>query len=139
MPAAPLTAVLEGGIAAVFQHLMNSVIFEIDEPDMGASWREMIVAARKEMEAEELPEPTCRDQEEWDLEIQELSDSILWDADYESGDLYLDRPPEEARELRREMGVSEDYFAGVADDLTEEQTKAKAAELRELCAAVVGQ
>ena len=138
MLAAPLTAVLEGAVVAVFQHLINSVIFEIDEPDMGTSWRKMIVAARKEMEAEEVPEPTCQDQDEWDIEIQELSDCILWDADYESDDLYLDRPPEEARELRREMGISEDYFAAVADDLTQEQTVAKVAELRALCAVVAG-
>jgi hypothetical protein len=138
VPAVPLTAVLEGAIAAVFQHLMDSVIFEIDEPDVGNSWREMIVAARKEMEGEEVPAPTCHDQEEWDIEIQELSDCILWDADYESDDLYLDRPPEEARELRREMGISEDYFAAVADDLTQEQTVAKVAELRALCAVVAG-
>jgi hypothetical protein len=136
--AVPLTAALEGAIAAVFQHLMNSVIFEIDEPDVGNSRRKMIVAARKEIEAEEVPEPTCEDQEEWDIEIQELSDCILWDADCESGDLYLDRPPEEGRELRREMGVSEDYFTTVADDLREEQARVKVAELRELCTAVVG-
>jgi hypothetical protein len=138
VPAVPLTAVLEGAIAAVFQQVVNCVIFEIDEPEVGNSWRKMIVAARKEMEGEEICDPACEDQGEWDIEIQELSDCILWDADYESDDLYLDRPPEEARELRREMGVSEDYFAAVADDLTEEQTEAKVAELRSLCAAVAG-
>ena len=136
--AVPLTAVLEGAIAAVFQHLMNCVMFEIDEPDVGNAWRKMIVAALKEREAEEMPELTREDQDEWDIEIQELSDSILWDADYECDDLFLDRPPEEARELRREMRIPEDYFAAVADDLTEEQTEARAAELRALCAAIAG-
>jgi len=69
VPAVPLTAVLEGGIAEVFQHLMNSVIFEIDEPDGGTKWRESITAALREMEAEEVPEPACKDEGEWDIGI----------------------------------------------------------------------
>ena len=138
VPAVPLVAVMEGGIAAVFQHLRNSVIFEIDEPDMGNPWRKMIVAARKEMEVEEVPEPACKDQEEWDFEIQELSDYVLWDADYECDDLFLDRPPDEARELRDAMRIPDDYFAAIADDLTERRIEAKLAELRAVCVAVIG-
>jgi hypothetical protein len=68
-----------------------------------------------------------------------LSDSILWDADYECDDLFLDRPPEEARELGLEMDIPEDYFTAIAEDLSEEQAHVKVAELRKLCAAVVGQ
>lgn len=138
-PAVPLTAVLEGGIAAVFQHLRDSVIFEIEEPDVRTSWRKMIAAALKEMEAEDVPEPTCEDEDEWDIGMQELSDCILWDADYADGHLYLDRPPEEARNLMDEIWIADDYFAAIAEDLTEEQAEAKVAELRVLCAAVVRQ
>ena len=137
-PAVPLTAVLEGAIAAVFQHLWDSVTFEIEEPDVGTSWRKMIAVALKEMEAEDVPKPTCEDEDEWDIGMQELSDCILWDADYADGDLYLDRPPEAARELMDEMWIADDYFAAIADDLTEEQAEAKVAELRALCAAIVG-
>jgi hypothetical protein len=139
VPAAPLTAVLEGAITAVFAHLKNSVTFEIEESEMGTLWRQMIVAARKEMKAEEIPEPTCRDLDEWDIEIHELSDCILWDADCECEDLFVDRPPEEAKELKRETGVSEDYFAAIADDLTEEQVGHKIAQLRRLCREIIAE
>jgi hypothetical protein len=116
VPVVPLTAVLEGGIAAVFQHLRNSVRVEIDMPELGTSWREKIGTTLREMEGEDVPVPTCEDEDEWDIGILELSDTILWDADYEDGDLYLDRPPEEAGELRKEMRIPDDYFAAVADD-----------------------
>ena len=46
-----------------------------------------------------------------------MSDCILWDADYESGDLFLDRPPEEAKELRKEMRIAEDYYPALARQL----------------------
>ena len=139
VPVVPLTAVLEGAIAAVFQHLRDSATFEIEEPAVGTLWRKMIAAALKEMEAEGVPEPTCEDEDEWDIGMQELSDCVLWDADYADGDLYLDRPPEAARNLMAEMWIADDYFAAIAEDLTEEQTEAKVAMLRALCAAVVRQ
>jgi hypothetical protein len=85
------------------------------------------------MEAEEIPEPTCADPDEWDIEIQEVSDCILWDADYESDDLFMDRAPEEARELRREMRIEDDYFVAVAEDLTDQQAGDRVVELRRVC------
>ena len=117
----PLTAGREDGVAAVFQHLRNRIAFEIEAPDMGAAWRQTIVTARKEMEADELPEPTSDDPDEWSIEIQKLSDCILWDADYEDDELYLDRAAEEARKPRREMDIEEEYFDAAMEDLTDEQ------------------
>ena len=40
-----LTSVVEGAIAAVFQSLKDSIIFEIDEPGFGTYWRELVIAA----------------------------------------------------------------------------------------------
>ena len=138
VPAVPLTAVLEGAIAAVCEHLRDCVTFEMDEPDMGTEWRKLIAGALRAMEAEDVPEPTCADKEEWDIAIQELWDCILWDADYEDGNLYLDQPPDLAMELRSQMRIPDDYFAAIADDLTEDQALARVAELRAVCAGVVG-
>ena len=138
VPMVPLTAVLEGAIAAVFEHLRDCVACETDEPDIGTDWRQLIVAARREMEAEDIPEPTCDDPDEWDIEIQELVDRVLWDADYEFEDLFMDGPPEMTQALRREMLIDDNYFAAIADDLTEAQASARVAELRAVCAGVVG-
>jgi len=131
-PAVELTAALEGAIAAVFEKLREIVMFEVDEPEMGTSCRDLVVAARQAMEGEEIPRPTCRDHEEWDFQIQELADAILWDADYEDGYLYLDRPPEEARALRMLTRVSEEYYLFVPEDLSDEAAKRQLAELRSL-------
>jgi hypothetical protein len=132
VPIVPLTAVLEGGVAAVFQHLRNCVTFEI-ETDAGTTWRQMIVAARREMDGEGIPEPTCADSEEWGYEIEELADRVLWDADYEFDDLFMDGPPEFTRALRREMRIAEEYFDAIAEDLTDEQARDRVAELRRVC------
>ena len=129
-PVVELTAALEGGIAAVFEKLRDIVTLEIDEPEMGTSSRNLVVAARQAMEGEEIPSPTCQDRDEWDFQIQELADAILWDADYEDGYLYLDRPPEEARALRALTRVSEDYYIFVPDDLSDAVAERRLAELR---------
>jgi hypothetical protein len=138
VPVVPLTAVLEGGIAAVFHQLQHSVIVELENPELGTTWREMVAAARNEMEAEDVPEPTCEDEDEWDIEMEELADCVLWDADYECDDLFLDQPPEKAKAMRKETGITEEYFTAIADDLTGEQAKARFAELQELCRRVLG-
>jgi hypothetical protein len=77
--------------------------------------------------------------DEWNIEIQELSDCILWDADYESDDLLMDRAPEEARELRREMDIDDAYFDAVTEDLADQQAGDRVAELRKVCEGVVGE
>jgi hypothetical protein len=139
VPTVKLTAVLEGAIAAIFEELRNMVAFEVDEPDFGTFWRELIVAAREEMGGEEIPAPNCDDPEEWDIEIQEVSDCILWDADYESGGLYLDRAPEESQAHREMAGIDQDYYLAIADDLEDEQIQDALRETRGLCCSVLGE
>lgn len=79
VPIVRLTAVLEGAIVAVFEHLKNKFALEIDAPEVCTSLREFAVAARTEMEAEEIPEPTCDDLGEWETEVAGLAEAILWD------------------------------------------------------------
>jgi hypothetical protein len=131
-PAVELTAALEGAIAAVFEKLREGVMLEIDEPEMGTSSRDLVVAARQAMEGEEIPNPMCTDRDEWDFQIQELADAILWDADYEDGYLYLDRPPEDAQALRMLTRISEEYYLFIPDDLTDAVAERQLAELRSL-------
>ena len=99
VPVVDLTAVVEGAIAAVFKHLKNSIVFEIDEPESRTNWRALVVAARKEMEGEHIPPATCNDIKEGEIEVEELADRILWDADYEDDYIYMDHPPEKTQWL----------------------------------------
>jgi hypothetical protein len=133
VPPIDLTAVVEGAIAAVFQHLKYQIIYEIDVPELRSSWRELVVAARKETEGVDIPAPTCVDAKEWDFEVEQLADRILWDSDYEDGHLYLDQSPEKSQWLKYMTRIPDYYFMAIADDLTDDEAKAQIKELRKLC------
>jgi len=132
-----LTSVVEGAIAAVFQSLKDSIIFEIDEPEFGTYWRELVIAARKEMEGEDIPAASCTDIEEWDLEVEELSDRILWDADYECGPLFMDHPPEMTQWLKDMARIPDNYYTTITDDLTDEEASLTIKELKKLCDSII--
>ena len=132
-----LTAVVEGAIAAVFQQLKDSIIFEIDTPEFGASWRELVVAARKELESEDVPAPTCTDIEEWDLEVEVLTDRILWDRDYEDDRTYADHPPEITQWLKYMTRIPDNYYTAIADELTDEEAAATIKKLKKLCDSMI--
>ena len=96
-----LTAVVEGAIAAVFEHLRNCIRVELDEPEHHTQWREKVVSARNETDDEKIPSPDCDDFEEWGSEIEILSEHILWDADYDDDFLFVDDSPEKSKILKR--------------------------------------
>jgi hypothetical protein len=132
-----LTAVVEGAIAAVFRHLKDSIAFEIDTPEFGTDWRELVVAARREAEAEDVPAPTCTDVNEWEFQVDGLSDRILWDADYESGPIFMDHSPEMTQWLKSMARIPDNYYTAIADDLTDEQATATIKELKKLCDVII--
>jgi len=139
VPPIDLTAVVEGAIAAVFKHLKYQIIYEIDEPESRSNWRELVVAARKQTEDEikGIPDPTCIDTKEWDFEVEGLADRILWDADYEDGDIYMDHPPEKTQWLKYMVMISDDYYTAIADDLNDEEAQGTIRELQKLCNSVI--
>ena len=132
-----LTAVLESGIGAVFKHLYNRITYEIDVPELGSIWRELLVAARNEMQAEEIPDITYEDFGIWDLEVDELANAVLWDRDYEDGDIYMDHPPEKTEWLKYMAMIPDNYYTAIADDLTDEEAQVKIKELSKLCNSVI--
>ncbi len=136
VPICKLTAVVESAIAAVFGHLKTVVILEIDEPEIQSNWRKMILAVRREVGAENLPDEDCEDEQEWLIEIEELSYLILWDADYEDEDLYIDKPPEEAQRLKDFMRMRDDYFLEVPEDLKPKEIEIRLTELKSLCRSI---
>ena len=136
VPSVELTAVVEGAIAAVFEHLKTLIVVEIDMPELGARWREMVVTVRKEAESEDIPLPTCKDLKEWDIEVESLAEAILWDADYDDDHIYMDHPPENSKWLRSMARISDNYYQSIVDDLDEPDIETKIAELRKLCRSI---
>ena len=136
VPMRKLTAVVEGAIAAVFEYLKMAAIEEIDEPEIKSDWRKAILAARRQAGAEELPKEDCKDEDEWLIQIEELSYLILWDANYEDEDIYVDRPPEEAKILKDFMRIRNDYFIEVPEDLKPKELETKLTELKNLCQSI---
>ncbi len=137
VPPIDLTAVVEGAIAAVFQHLKYEIIYEIDVPESRSNWRELVVAARKEEQVGDIPEPTSTDTEEWDFQVERLIDCILWDRDYEDDHIYMDHPPEKTQWLKDMARIPDNYYTAIADDLTDEEAQAQIKELRKLCDSII--
>lgn len=52
----------------------------------------------------------------WELLVNELCDSILWDRDFEMADGFLDLDPGVSRQRRRLLGIDDEYFTTVAPD-----------------------
>jgi hypothetical protein len=133
VPTPAHTAHNEATIAAVFQHVRQSVLVEIetqDEPesaDHATYWRGLVLAACREISDEwdhPLPAATCDDAAEWELLVECLADQVLWDADYEMGDQFLDADPDAGRELLKKMRIAEDYYLAVAPDPTAAEVQA---------------
>jgi hypothetical protein len=70
--------------------------------------------------------------------MQELSGGVLWDGDYQDAQLYVDFPPEKSKELRGMMGIPDDYYMALAEELSDQEAKAKIEELRKLCDVIIG-
>jgi hypothetical protein len=132
-----LTAVVEGAIGAVFQHLKYMIVFEIDMSEATTYWRELVVAARKGADVEDVPSPTCADVDEWELEVEGLSDCILWDRDYEEDHIYVDHAPEKTQFLKYMARILDDYYTAIADDLTDKEAAATLKELKKLCNSIM--
>ena len=70
------------------------------------------------------------------LLIEEQSYLILWDYDFEDEDLYIDKPPEEAKKLKEFMDVKDVYFLEIPEDLNQKEIETTLSELKSLCRSV---
>jgi hypothetical protein len=129
-PVVELTADLEGTIAAVFENLRGQLEAELEE-DGGQDIRRMIVAARREMQGEEIPDPACPDEERWQDEIQALRDAVLFDdEDYELTGTFKGLDGERAAEMKKFLAVDDRYFGDTVHDLRGSEIRARIRELR---------
>jgi hypothetical protein len=140
LPAPRHTAANEGAVAAVFamvrQALEQEVLFADDKTTPSHEARSLLLAAAADAERppEGLPALAVRDLEEWEWVLEAVQDRILWDADYEMGDVLLDQPPELSRALRSLTGIEPDYFTAVP----REPDKAELVAVRRALARLVG-
>ena len=137
-PAPELTASIEAAAAMVFRHAAGMVAMELNEPvekAAGPSWRELVLAACRDAGIEDLPDVPATDDnpDEWALLVDCLEDRVLWDNDWEMSE-FLDVDPDVGRRMRRELGISDDYFVAVPPDPTDAQVERLLGELRELTA-----
>ena len=132
-----LSAVLEGAIAAVFEYIKDEITFEIDRPESNSNWRNLVTAATKEIGAEYIPEVTCTDLDEWEMEVDRVTKAILWDLGYYDTVLCINFPPEKSKQLRDWVGISDDYYMTISDDLTDAEAQVKIKELKNLCKSII--
>lgn len=133
-----LVAVNEAAIGSVFEHISFCIDQELHfNPDQ-QNWRQLVLDACHESfvtdrtdfgggdeDAEDgescIPvSASDSDKGRWATAIEMLADRILWDRDYQMMGDFLDEPPEKAAMLRQILGIDDEYFATVANDLTSE-------------------
>ena len=121
-PMPKLTAVLEAGVGAIYQAIRVMVEMEIDQLAEGhesPTWRELVVAACREQGIEELPDPESEDLDEWEVLVDSLAASVLWDEDWRDNENLLDVDPKAGRALKELLGIDEDYYVAVPPDPTD--------------------
>jgi hypothetical protein len=118
VPAPPLTAATEGALAVIFVQVREWLL-EIELTDNDPTdCRRLILAAIGDSVGRDypLPAPTDADPDEWEMLIDEIEARLFWDADWEMGDVFLDRSPDEVRPEMAMHGIDDDYFTAVPDD-----------------------
>lgn len=126
----PLTAVNESCIAGVFNMVSDLVSMEIEEGF--CSIRKLVAQTHSETLNNKI-NPKSNDLEEWHLGIISLSESILWDADYDEEAQIADLPPDEAKEVKSKIRTSDDYFAAIPVDLNEQEILKTTDRVYKLC------
>jgi hypothetical protein len=136
----PLTAILEGAVASVYQQIQNMIAWELDDADDDdedsgggglnerPTWRETAATAGRELGIEDPPDPDDMDLDHWNLLVECLSDHVLWDKDWEMLD-QLDADPDAAERAKDELGIDPDYFVAVPADPSDAQVEQLLADL----------
>ncbi len=100
------------------------------------SWRQRVLEAfhmtlqsegsEEALEAWQTGEifPRCaadREMARWEMVIESIADTILWDRDYEMSESFLDAAPELAKQRRELLGIDDEYYTAIAPDPTVDQ------------------
>jgi hypothetical protein len=136
---------LEATIAAVYRELWSLTAAEIDDLELGTTFRERIVTAVRERASEcgydpaWIPDPTSTEERTWLEQIGRLQAEILEDADDLTAESVADLPGHYAREIRQILGISDEYLLTIPDDWKDEQIRQQTTELHALLRSVAGE
>jgi hypothetical protein len=135
-----LSAVNEATVAALFAHVERNLTIELDDAaDADLStlidcyyWRRLLVAGQGEPNDEFYMEVNSRDLSDWAILIEGYQDHILWDADWDMPELFLDVDPAICQLRKDFLGIDDDYYTFPAPDLHDADAPALFAGLRQL-------
>jgi hypothetical protein len=97
-PMPKLTAVLEAAVGAIYESIRIMVEIEVDQPaedQEQSSWRELVLTACQQRGIDDLLDPESEDLDEWEVLVECLADTVLWDQDWK--DSQTRAPASEAR------------------------------------------
>ena len=137
VPAPVLTAANESAIKAVFIEIGAYIDVEIDEEAMGTSdsfeLRRLLLAAVKDSpDLTRLPKVTSRKRESWRFLLEGIEEHFFWDADFEMDGLILDLPPENSRQIMKDLQIHDEYFLSTPNEPKPKELKAARDVLKDL-------
>ncbi len=142
VPAIEPALPLEAAIVVVYGELWVLVSIEIYDPQAGGMWRQLVVQAVKESAAEHaydpawVPDPASTDEGLWLERISGLQREILEDTNQAAVESVADLPGNQAREIRKILGISDEYALMIPDDLNDRQIEQRLTELHRLLGSV---
>jgi len=143
VPAIEPALPLEAAIVGVYGELWVLVSIEIYDPQAsGTVWRQLVVQAVKESAVEHahdlawVPDPASTDERLWLERIAGLQREILEDTDEVAVESVADLPGNQARAIRKILGISDEYALMVPDDLNDRQIEQRLTELHRLLRSV---
>jgi hypothetical protein len=141
-PAPELSAVNEASVGAIFALLRRNIVIELDEandphvsPEFDVYyWRRLIAACQEPPGSDEAfyLEVESADLDEWEILIECLGDRILWDADWDMPELFLDAEPATSRARRKRLGIDRNYFITPAPDPRDKEVPTLFANLHQM-------
>ncbi len=142
VPAIEPALPLEAAIVVVYGELWVLVSIEIYDPQAGGMWRQLVVQAVKESAVEHaydpawVPDPASTDEGLWLERISGLQREILEDTNQAAVESVADLPGNQAREIRKILGISDEYALMIPDDLNDRQIEQRLTELHRLLGSV---
>ena len=142
VPSPELSAVNEATVGAIFAMLRRNVVIELNEAnDLHVSsafdayyWRRLVAACQEPPGSDDdfYVEVESADLEDWEILIASLGDRILWDADWDMPELFLDEEPDTSRGRRKMLGIHRNYFVSPAPDPLDKEVPTLFANLHQL-------